>query len=93
MPAENSFPQPPTYTRNIQTGKSKKLFLSVGEVIGLERNAERSPSPISGTSRRGKRRKNLGTSTFFFGIARENEATDEGQERELVEPPLSEQPM
>jgi hypothetical protein len=65
MPAENSLPQPPTYIRNIQTGKSKKLFLSVEEVSGWEGNANRSPLLIQGTSSREKRRKNLGTSTFF----------------------------
>jgi len=31
MLAENSDPQPYTYERNIETGKSKKLFLSIGK--------------------------------------------------------------
>ena len=43
MLAENSFPQAPTHIRNIQTGKSKKLFLSVGNAPSWQGSLDHIP--------------------------------------------------
>jgi hypothetical protein len=42
---------------------------------------------------KGKKEKKSWYQYVFLGVARENEATDEEQERELAEPIPSEQPM
>jgi hypothetical protein len=80
---ENSRSQLPTYVRNIETGKSKKKLLSVGEFLSWEGNLDRSPILIRGIWRREKGRKNLGTSTFFWESAGRERPHGEGKDRSL----------
>jgi hypothetical protein len=79
MPAANSLPQPPTYIRNIQTGKSKKLFLSVGEVLGLGEKCQAKPLTYLRNIEKGKKEKKSWYQYVFPRIRRENEATEEAR--------------
>jgi len=79
----NSLPQPPTYLRNIQTGKSKKLFLSDGKSQAGGKSRPQPPTYLRNIAKR-KKEKESWYEYVFPGVARDNEATEEGQGQELL---------
>jgi hypothetical protein len=63
---ENSLPQPPTYVRNIQTGKSKKKSLCPGKLAAGEKSlAYRPPTDIRNIAK-GKEEKKSWYQYVFF---------------------------
>jgi hypothetical protein len=74
---EENFPrEAPTYLRNIQTGKSKKVFLTVGEARLGEKYQPQPPTYLRNIEK-GKKEKKSWYQYVFLGLAWENEATEE----------------
>src|SRR2546425_11517701 len=67
LPANFGSAGPSTYRRNIETPKSKKKFEPFVGTPGLGPKVPSEPSMYLRNFQKGKREKNLGTSTVFCG--------------------------